>query len=70
MRNPDRIGAGCEGGGRADGLRRPIERFSFEWLSGLIGSSRMMSPTGDGFKCCAEAASEMPPLPRFEVMSR
>jgi hypothetical protein len=28
----------CEGSGRADGLHRPMERFSFEWLSGSIGT--------------------------------
>jgi hypothetical protein len=26
--------------GRADGLHRPIERFSFVWLSGSIGAPR------------------------------
>ena len=38
-----------EGGGRADGLHRPIERLQFEWLSGSIGASRMMPLPGDGF---------------------
>jgi len=42
-----------EGGGRADGLHWPIERFGFEWLSDSIGASGMMRPT--------EAASPRPP---------
>jgi hypothetical protein len=33
--------------GRADGPRRPIEWFGFEWLSVSIGASRMMRPTGE-----------------------
>ena len=36
-----------EGGGRADGLHRPIERFRFERFSGSISASRMMHPTED-----------------------